>query len=98
MFSSAYLALKPHVVAIAPRFSSKQLDYPEIIGTGFFVAPEGVVCTCRHIADAITKLPHPDDFTGFPAIVWRCSRCAKGTCVAGHVKRSRSVLSSMPPE
>ena len=70
MFSQAYQQLKPHVVAIVPRFLPAQTDFPEISGTGFFVDTDGIVCTCRHVVDVITSLPRPSEFQGYAAAVW----------------------------
>src|SRR5262245_42849434 len=49
-------------------FSTKQRDFPEILGTGFLVSPLGVVCTCRHIADLFDGLTKPAEYRGIPAL------------------------------
>ncbi len=68
-FANAYRTVKPAVVAIASRYERDPTDFPLVFGTGFFVSEEGVVCTCRHIADAILAQPKPADSKGFPAVV-----------------------------
>jgi hypothetical protein len=68
-FKSAYQSFKPLVVAIAPKFQLSQSDFPQIIGTGFFVSSDGLVCTCRHVVDAFQNLPKPPDYEGIPADV-----------------------------
>lgn len=49
-------------------FSTRQRDFPAVVGTGFLVSRHGIVCTCRHVADAFPGLPKPADFTGIPAL------------------------------
>lgn len=66
-FADAYRAIEPCIVAIAQRFPPAV--FPEIIGTGFFTSQDGVVCTCRHVAELFPALPKPGDFDGIPADV-----------------------------
>jgi len=68
-FVSGYRVIKDCIVAVVQKFHRERADFPEILGTGFLISPEGVVCTCRHIADAIRQLPSPPDYHGFPACV-----------------------------
>jgi hypothetical protein len=62
---NGYQSIKSHIVAIAPKFSLRQTDFPEIIGTGFFVSRHGEVCTCRHVVEACANLPAPPGYQGF---------------------------------
>lgn len=64
-FVVSYRAIEPCIVAIAHKFSRG--PFPEIIGTGFFTSQDGVVCTCRHVVDALESLSRPDGFAGIPA-------------------------------
>ncbi len=68
-FVDAYDRVRPSLVAIVSRFGLSQADFPPILGTGFFISREGVVCTCRHVAEAIGQLSHPPGYQGFPAAV-----------------------------
>src|SRR5262245_50247890 len=77
-FVKAYDLVKPCVVAIVPKFSKTQSDFPEIIGTGFLISTEGVVCTCRHVADAIQAQPKPEGYTGYPAQVLLFTEISEG--------------------
>lgn len=67
--TNGYKTIKNCIVAIVQKFHNQILDFPEILGTGFLVSPEGVVCTCRHVADAIRQLPKPSNYSGIPACV-----------------------------
>jgi S1-C subfamily serine protease len=55
-FSTLYKKLKPSVVAIVGRISSRP-DFPDIIGTGFIAGEDGIVVTNNHVIKAIEKLP-----------------------------------------
>jgi hypothetical protein len=66
-FRKSYSRIKNCVVAIANKFYSHDPGFPTILGTGFLISNQGIVCTCRHVADAIAKLPKPPDYSGFPA-------------------------------
>jgi hypothetical protein len=68
-FVEAYEKVKPCIVAIVPKFSTSRRDFPEIIGTGFLISKEGVVCTCKHVADEIQNMPKPPGYSGYPALV-----------------------------
>src|SRR5262249_4912690 len=48
--------------------AANQTDFPEIMGTGFFISTHGVVCTCRHVVEACMHLPAPAGFAGFKAV------------------------------
>lgn len=69
-FVKAYSEIKKCTVAIVKTFygdEGRDKPFPEIFGTGFFCSQAGIVCTCNHVADAITALPKPPDFQGYPA-------------------------------
>jgi hypothetical protein len=66
-FVKAYSSIKNCVVAIVDKFYSQVPGFPTILGTGFLVSDQGIVCTCRHVADAIAKLPKPPDYSGIAA-------------------------------
>lgn len=68
-FSNAYSRVKQAVVAITPMFQPGPAEFPDIIGTGFFVSSHGVVCTCRHVITAFNQLSRPEGFKGIPAAV-----------------------------
>lgn len=68
-FVEAWKQVRDSVVAICPLFYEEQREFPVIIGTGFLISTEGVVCTCRHVADAFAGLFRPPEFTGIPAVV-----------------------------
>lgn len=68
-FINGYKMIKDCIVAIVQKFHRGKPDFPEILGSGFLVSREGVVCTCRHVADAIRQLPRPSGYHGFPACV-----------------------------
>jgi len=55
------------LVGIAALFSKEQRGFPQIIGTGFLVSPQGLVCTCRHVVDSFAQLAKPAEYTGIPA-------------------------------
>jgi hypothetical protein len=67
MFRNAYQSIESSIVAVVQKFHS--FDFPPIVGTGFFVSEEGVVCTCRHVVEAFDSLPRPEGFNGTPAEV-----------------------------
>jgi S1-C subfamily serine protease len=67
-FVAAWEHVRQSVVAISPLFSDRQREIPQIIGTGFFISTEGVVCTCRHVAETFDRLLRPREFAGIPAV------------------------------
>jgi hypothetical protein len=79
MFTNAYTIIKEGIVAIVPKFSKKQSDFPEIVGTGFFISDKGVVCTCRHVADAIPLLFRPEGYAGCPGRVLLITELSVGS-------------------
>lgn len=52
----SYRKVKPSVVAIASRVKEDPL-FPDIIGTGFVAREDGIIFTCKHVIDAIKRLP-----------------------------------------
>ncbi|HXH40988.1 MAG TPA: serine protease [Thermoanaerobaculia bacterium] len=68
-FVQAYRSVSNCIVAIAAKFSFVQEDFPEIIGTGFLISSQGIVCTNRHVVDALDDLPRPEGHEGIPAQV-----------------------------
>jgi hypothetical protein len=66
-FVQAYKTVSNCIVAIAAKFSFVQDDFPEIIGTGFLISSQGIICTCRHVVDALDNLPRPKGYVGIPA-------------------------------
>lgn len=68
-FVKAYGRVKSSVVAIVQKFQRGKPEFPEIIGSGFLASRLGLVCTCRHVVDAIGTLYKPEGFNGIPACV-----------------------------
>jgi hypothetical protein len=66
-WSQPYADVKNRIVAIVPTFEKEPNQFPAILGTGFVASTEGVVCTCKHVADAINDLPRPTGYAGYPA-------------------------------
>jgi hypothetical protein len=66
---SVWPKVRECIVGISPIFSGLQHDFPQFVGTGFLASPHGVVCTCRHVAEAFEGFPKPPDFQGIPAVV-----------------------------
>jgi S1-C subfamily serine protease len=62
----------PHIreclAAIVPKFSTTKRAFPEVMGTGFLVSASGIVCTCRHVAEAFDKLTKPEGYAAIPAL------------------------------
>jgi S1-C subfamily serine protease len=60
-----FVAVRPATVAFISRAVRTQLGapppvFPDIIGTGFFVDPRGIIATNRHVVAALEQLPkHP---------------------------------------
>jgi hypothetical protein len=67
-FETTWPTVRDSIVALAPMFYTGQRDFPEILGTGFVVSRDGVVCTCKHVADLFATLPRPAGFDGIPAV------------------------------
>lgn len=65
--TEAWPRVRECLVGVVALFSERQRDFPEIIGTGFLVSPQGVVATCRHVVDAFERLLRPRDYAGLPA-------------------------------
>lgn len=61
-FREAYARVQECIVAISAKFSPHQTDFPEIIGTGWVASPDGVVCTCRHVMEAVENLWKPKGY------------------------------------
>ncbi len=55
-FAEIYKNVKPGIVAVVQQISPNP-DFPEIIGTGFIAAEDGVVVTNNHVIKAINRLP-----------------------------------------
>lgn len=55
-FHEAYVKIRPAVVAIIARTSTRS-DFPPIIGTGVVIHEDGLILTNDHVASAISKLP-----------------------------------------
>lgn len=67
-FVTAYRTIKPCVAAVIQTFyPAGRPDFPTILGTGFLASRLGLLCTCRHVADAVRSLPRPAGFRGEPA-------------------------------
>ena len=66
-FVNGYRVVKNCIVAIVQKFHNKKPEFPEILGTGFLISRDGIVCTCRHLADAIRRLSGPSGYQGIPA-------------------------------
>jgi len=56
MLDKVYSEIKKTIVAVIAK-SSRNRDFPDILGTGFFVREDGIVLTNQHVIDAIRKLP-----------------------------------------
>ena len=53
-FVTAYRTIKPCVAAVIQTFyPAGRPDFPTILGTGFLASRLGLLCTCRHVADAV---------------------------------------------
>ena len=66
-WTKPYARIKSGIVAIIKKFEDEQGEFPTILGTGFLTSTEGVVCTCKHVADAIVDLPKPEGAIGYAA-------------------------------
>ena len=66
--ASAYKIIRPSVVAIAARGSTRP-DFPLIIGTGVIVDADGYILTNDHVLEALVRLPRrpgapPEEWPG----------------------------------
>lgn len=60
--ANTYKKIKSSVVAIVKREITIDAQFPEILGTGFFVHEDGVILTNHHVLEQIEELKvHPPD-------------------------------------
>lgn len=63
-FVDAYRTVSKSIVGITSRFRPD-----EVIGTGFIISSEGVVCTCRHVIEALLEESQQQNVDGLNAEV-----------------------------